>query len=163
MVREMSQTIADLYAAHHSTIFGYCRRYLVSYHDAEDACAETFARIAATGLARFDGAFPLAYLRTISRNICLDKIAQYQSRSAMPLFFPKPEDDPVFEAVWIRSRFGEIKPRYAAALLSGQGDYVLQHRARRALPPRQHRRRGEGHEKHGPRSARARKTQAIPA
>lgn len=78
------QAFCELYEICHSAVFSYAMSLLRNRDDAEDAAQETFLRIrAAAHLYQAQGK-PLAWILTITKNICMMQFRRKKRECAMP-------------------------------------------------------------------------------
>jgi RNA polymerase sigma factor (sigma-70 family) len=79
-----SESLAALYHSTSAAVYGFALSILKNTHDAEDVLHDCYVNIyAAAGSYRPAGK-PMAWILTITRNLCLQKLREYQRRADIP-------------------------------------------------------------------------------
>lgn len=76
---------AKLYEETHSAVFGFALSILKHQHDAEDAAQNTFVVLYTSATAYEAKGKPMAYIFTVTRNICLMKLREAKKTAAAPV------------------------------------------------------------------------------
>ncbi len=78
------KALVELYHATSAAVYGLALSILKNSHDAEDVLQECYISIAsASGSYRSQGK-PMAWIMTITRNLCLMKFREYKKTSTLP-------------------------------------------------------------------------------
>ena len=77
-----NDAFAKLYEETYSAVFGFALSILKHHHDAEDAAQNTFVVLHPSAAAYEAKGKPMAYIFTVTRNICLMKLREAKKTAA---------------------------------------------------------------------------------
>lgn len=75
----------NLYKETYSAVYGFALSILKHHHDAEDAAQNTFVAIHSAAASYTSKGKPMAYIFTVTRNICLMKLREAKKTAAAPV------------------------------------------------------------------------------
>ena len=76
--------LEELYLRTSASVFGFALSILKNVQDAEDVMHDLYVSVwSGAGMYR-EGSKPMAWIMTITRNLCLQKFREYQKRSDIP-------------------------------------------------------------------------------
>ena len=93
---ESKEAFAKLYEATSTTIYAYAFTFLRNRSDAEDIMQDTFLKIRSAAHLYTPQGKPLAWILTITRNLCLMKLRSGKYTSDMPL---DEDSESLFDAI----------------------------------------------------------------
>ena len=76
--------LADLYAATRDAVFGFALSLLKNAHDAEDVLQDTYVVLWQAAKDYVSMGKPMAWILTITRSLCLQKLRQYKRQTDLP-------------------------------------------------------------------------------
>lgn len=74
-----------LYKETYSAVYGFALSILKHHHDAEDAAQNTFVALHSAAASYKSKGKPMAYIFTVTRNICLMKLREAKKSAAAPI------------------------------------------------------------------------------
>lgn len=77
--------LVELYHATSASVYGFALSILKNTHDAEDVLQDCYIAIASSAGGYRSRGKPMAWILTITRNLCLMKIRQYERTSDLPV------------------------------------------------------------------------------
>ena len=105
MAKGDTRSLELLYRAAAPGVYAYALSILKNSHDAEDVLQESFLRIYSSASSYVSQGKPMAWIFTITKNLCFKRLAEQQRQSAAPVeecysFTPSttPDDKLVIEA-----------------------------------------------------------------
>lgn len=78
------EALAELYNATSPAVYSFALSVLKNTHDAEDVLQNCYLNIASSAGSYRSKGKPMAWILTITRNLCLMKIRDYQKTATMP-------------------------------------------------------------------------------
>lgn len=78
------EALAGLYQAASPSVYGFALSVLKNTHDAEDVLQNCYMNIASSAGSYRPKGKPMAWILTITRNLCLMKIREYQKTATIP-------------------------------------------------------------------------------
>lgn len=76
--------LEELYLRTSASIFGFALSILKNVQDAEDVMHDLYVRIWGTAGQYAESGRPMAWMMTITRNLCLQKLREYRKQSDIP-------------------------------------------------------------------------------
>lgn len=78
------EALVELFHATSAAVYGLALSILKNSHDAEDVLQECYINIASAARGYRSQGKPMAWIMTITRNLCLMKFREYEKISALP-------------------------------------------------------------------------------
>lgn len=82
--RQDLKALEELYARTGASVFGFALAILKNVQDAEDVMHDLYVSVWFGAGKYHEAGKPMAWIMTITRNLCLQKLREYQKRSDIP-------------------------------------------------------------------------------
>ena len=84
IVEKDTQALADLYRSTNAAVYAFALSILKNPHDAEDALHDCYVQIFANAASYHAAGKPMAWIMTITRNLCMQKFRERRKSSDIP-------------------------------------------------------------------------------